>query len=100
MKLKITNLPRFILSVAIVFGLITGISMIINKPTLSHGDNEYEAIYVSSGDTLWSIAENQKQDNLYYEDRDIRYIVDNIKDINELKTSSLKIGQELLIPVF
>lgn len=50
-------------------------------------------ITVKSGDTLWSIADK------YADDREIRDLVQKIKNQNNLKNADLKIGQKLLIPV-
>ena len=74
----------------------------MNKRVILKGnlirETNYKKIYVSSGDTLWNIAQEQKSTNQYFEDKDIRTIVDEIKYTNNLNTSSLNIGQELNIP--
>ena len=38
-------------------------------------------------------------DAFFYKDKDIRYIIDNIKSINNLESSNLYIDQELKIPI-
>ena len=58
----------------------------------------YKTITVNSGDTLWSIAQYEKNENAYYKDSDIRDIVYDIKEINNLNSSSLSINQSLKIP--
>ena len=98
MKIKIVNLRRFICSIVILLGIIVVLSLVLAKPTLSHGDVEYKKIYVSNGDTLWQIASEQSKENPYYENKDINSIIYNIKKINNLQNSNLSIGQELLIP--
>ena len=75
------------------------LSLICAKGTLSHKEVEYTTIYVESGDTLWNIASDLQQDNNYYKNKDIRYIIDNIKKINNLESSNLYIDQELKIPI-
>ena len=100
MKLKIANLPRFLLSIIVLLGVITGIFLFINKPTLSHDDISFETTYVAKGDTLWTIAKREIQDNKYYENKDVRYVVQDLKEVNGLNDSSLSIGQKLLIPAF
>ncbi len=59
---------------------------------------EYTSIYVDYGDTLWNIAERQKQSNEYYKKRDVRDIIADIKRVNNLSSSELQISQELRIP--
>ena len=48
---------------------------------------------------MWEIAEIEQQKNPYYKDKDVRDIIQNIKKVNKLKVSNLKIGQELKIPI-
>lgn len=99
MKIRIVNLPRFILSTLMVLGIIFVLSLIITGNSLSYKELEYRIIYISNGDTLWSIAKDEKNSNKYYDKKDVRYILEDIKQLNNLENSNLKIGQELKIPV-
>ena len=56
------------------------------------------SIEIQPGDTLWSIAKNEANENSYYADKDLRYIIKDLKKINNLDNSDLSIGQKLLIP--
>ena len=96
--MKIVDKRKFIRSLIVIGGVILLISFIFTNKTLSHAETNYKKIYVSSGDTLWNIAQEQKSTNQYFEDKDIRTIIDEIKYTNNLNTSSLNIGQELNIP--
>lgn len=98
MKLKIVNLSKFIRSSVIILGIITCVSLFINNISFSHTEKTYKTIYVSNGDTLWSIAKEEKDSNSYYTNKDVRDIVKNIKGINKISNSNLSIGQKLLIP--
>jgi cell division protein YceG involved in septum cleavage len=61
-----------------------------NQPdTLAEGER---TIVVSSGDTLWEIAAEVRP-----EGEDLRKVVYGIKIRNELRSSSLKAGQTLII---
>lgn len=51
------------------------------------------AYVVQPGDTLWSIAEVA-----YGDDMDTRQAIHSIKALNDLGSSSLSIGQPLLLP--
>ena len=95
--MKIVNKKKFVRSMMILIIVILGIFALVNN-TLSHSDINYKKIYISYGDTLWNIAREQKADNEYFENRDIRSIVDEIKYTNHLTNSELEIGQELTIP--
>lgn len=52
-----------------------------------------EVIVVVSGDTLWSIAKLHAP-----EGSDLREYIHRIRNLNRLNTSSLQIGQKLLLP--
>lgn len=98
MNLKITNKIKFIRSILIILGAIMFISLFISNISFSHGENNYKTIYVSNGDTLWSIAKEEQENNAYYEDKDIREVVNNIKTVNKLNSSDLSSNQKLVIP--
>lgn len=89
--MKLSNILKIIILILIIIFLCNNIS-------LSEKSIEYKKIYTSYGDTLWSIAKEQKENNIYYKDKSLQYIINDIKDINKLKKSSLSTGQELLIP--
>lgn len=100
MKLKIVNMKKFIRSLiiamlSIVFLLFVGLSN-----TYSKGEVRYREQYIYEGDTLWSIAEQELKENKYYENQDIRNIVNEIKNINNIDSGNLKIGQKIQIPTF
>ena len=96
-KNKIQNRAGMLLIIPIL--LLSSTYFIFANKTFSHSEPSYKKLYVSSGDTLWNIAQQQKNTNLYFEDKDIRSIIDEIKYTNNLNTSNLEIGQELNIPI-
>lgn len=96
--MKIVDLKKFIKSVVIILLLIFCFSLIFTKASLSHKEIEYKSVYVQKGDTLWTIAEDLQSTNDYYKNKDIRDIIYNIKEINNLSSSNISINQELLIP--
>lgn len=51
-----------------------------------------EQLTVLPGDTLWSVAKRIAPDN------DPREVVAQIRDINDLRSSELQVGQQLLLP--
>ena len=98
MKLKIINKSKFIISSTILFTIIIFIISAFINTTLSHEEIQYKSISVIYGDTLWSIAKEESKYNNYYYNKDIRYIIDDIKLHNNLKETYLQEGQILLIP--
>ncbi len=96
--MKVVNRKKFIRSLFIILIIILFFFIIISKSSFSYIEKEYKTMYIKSGDTLWSIAA-RLQNNNYYKGRDIRLIIDDIKEINNLNNSNLSVNQELKIPV-
>ena len=97
--MKIVNFKKFIRSIIIMLLVIIGLSLLISKSTYSHGEKQYKTVYVTKGDTIWSIAKSNQESNEYYKGKDIRYIMADLAQINNIEKSNLKINQELLVPV-
>ena len=98
MKIKIVNIKKFISSILLSLGILIALSFIVNNSIFSHVDIKYKTLYVAYGDTLWSIAKEEQKNNEYFEGKDIREIISNLKYINNLETSNLKTGEKLQIP--
>lgn len=96
--MRIVNKKKFIRSTSITIGLIIFLILMLANISFSHTEVNYKEIAISSGDTLWSIAKYEKNNNDYFENRDIRDIVDEIKYLNNLTNSNLNIGDKLSIP--
>lgn len=98
MKIKIVNIKKFIRSILLFLAIILILSLIIVKATLSHEEISYKSIYVSNGDTLWSIAKHEQKNNSYYTKKEIRYIIDDVINKNNLNSNNLLVNQVLKIP--
>ena len=96
--MRIINRKKFIRSVSITICLIIFLIMLFINTSFSHTEIKYKKISVISGDTLWNIAKQERNTNDYFNNKDIRDIVDEIKYLNNLKSSNLNIGDELAIP--
>lgn len=92
--MRIKSKYKFIRGLLIILALV---SLFISKTTLSFNKINYKKISVTRGDTLWKIAKQEQETNEYYKNKDIREIVYNLKELNNLNTSNLNEGQELLI---
>lgn len=57
------------------------------------GQQEMESVVVSSGDTLWEIA-----DRFSPESADLRVVVQDLVELNRLKSKVLRPGQVLQVP--
>ncbi|MGM0420386.1 MAG: cell division suppressor protein YneA [Bacillota bacterium] len=81
-----------------VFAAVLVISLIcifLLVPTTSSGDNTYyREVVVRSGDTLWSIARD-----IYGYDTDIRKVIFEIVEINEMNNTDIKPGDRIEVPI-
>lgn len=91
---------KLLKSILLIMGLTIGLVLIMTGKTLSHQDISYKKVNIVSGDTLWEIAKEEKENNAYYKGKDIRDIVADIKLVNNLKSSSLTVNQVLEIPTY
>lgn len=91
-KLNIKTILLIVLGI-ILINLVTSANN-----SYSNGEIEYKIEYASSGDTLWSIAQRESNNNKYYQDKDVREIIYDLKKINNLLNSDLTEGQEIKIP--
>ena len=97
--MKIVNKKKFIKTMCILLIIILLFIILANK-TYSKVQVKYREETVSHGDTLWGISKNELSNNKYFEDKDIREVVNEIKKLNNLKSSDLSEGQKLIIPIY
>lgn len=97
--MKIVNKIKFIRTISILFTILLAILIFSNK-SYSKIDVEYSEKYIYSGDTLWSIAKYQVENNKYFENKDIREVVMELKTLNNLKDCNLKVGQKISVPTY
>ena len=99
MKLKIVNKKKFIRSIMLLIGFaILMVAGMITTTTYSKTEIGYKEDYILKGDTLWSIAEQEVNQNEYYKDKDIREVMYEIKELNHITNDNLEIGQKIIIP--
>lgn len=96
--MRIVNKKKFIRMVILVIGVIMLLFMCFSNISFSKGEVKTKTIYVSSGDTLWTIAKEEQENNSYYENKDIRDIIYQIKKLNNIQNDSKLIeGQKIII---
>ncbi len=97
--MRIVNKAKFIRSNVILAILISSIVIFATK-AYSNVETKYKEEYVCAGDTLWSIAQEELENNKYFEGKDIRYVVNELKKVNNLANANLNEGDKLKIPSF
>lgn len=98
MKLKIVNKKKFTKSISMVSLFIIAI-LVWSTNIYSKESINYKNEYIITGDTLWSIAQKEAKENIYYKNKDIRDIVRDIKKINHLQDGNIYDGQQIKIPI-
>ncbi|SCG83375.1 hypothetical protein DW1_1807 [Proteiniborus sp. DW1] len=96
-KVRIVNKKRFTIFLTIVFIIFTIIFTGLWKLNLAYSSNDgkYIEMTILSGDTLWEIA---KRNNPY--NKDVRIIVQEIMEMNNMKSASIKAGSVIKIPTY
>ncbi len=98
MRFKITNRRKFnrfifltlMITILSVFAFST-----INNNSVVEGRAEFnESIIVKSGDNIWSIAKDIDSP------RDIREVIYDIKELNNLDSSTIYPGEKLYLPSY
>ncbi|CAM2841408.1 MULTISPECIES: LysM peptidoglycan-binding domain-containing protein [Paenibacillus] len=91
------NVPTWVLKLIIVSLIIlVGCSTVLtvfagNEKDLLPGGK----MAVSQGDTLWSISLDHKPETM-----DTRVYIEAIKKVNQLQSTSIQVGQVLILPQF
>lgn len=97
--MKIVNKKKFVRSMMMLIGLVILIVLgLITTTTYSKTEIGYKEDYVLKGDTLWSIAEQEINQNEYYKNKDIREVMYEIRQLNHITNDNLEIGQKIIIP--
>jgi len=97
--MKIVNKKKFVRSVVIILGLIVLLILVSFNNSYSKTEIKYKEEFIISGDTLWSIAEYEINNNEYFSGKDIRDVIYQIKKVNCIENQNLEIGQKISIPV-
>lgn len=89
--MKIISMPRFVVSMTILFIIVSFFMNMFFTKVFSYEEEKFESVVVCQGETLWSIASNlggNVNENIY-----------NIKKLNSLDGANIFVGQELVVPV-
>ena len=101
MKLKIVNKIKFKRAIAILLAVS---SVLILGGYFNYASSKTEIVYktkfITKGETLWSIAEKELEENSYYKNQDLRKVIYDIQHINNLKNKNIYEGGEILIPTY
>ena len=96
-KYRIASKFRFTMFlVVMILCLMTTIGTLLGFNTVNSASmNQYNQVQVEAGDTLWNIACEYAPDNM-----DVRKVVYDICDVNEIQADQLVAGQKIIVPVY
>lgn len=97
--MKIVNKAKFVRTMSVILILLF-VCVFFSSKTYSNVEIGYKEIFISSGDTLWGIGQDEFINNKYFENKDIREVVNIIKKINNLENTNLVEGQKILVPIY
>ena len=88
-----------VIPIVIITALIWFSYSMINMPSAEerYEDMEHYSVVVRSGDTLWSIAEDNIDE---YSPKDIRKVIYDIKKMNDLDNDFIQPGRLLKFPSY
>lgn len=96
--MKIVNRKKFIRMIILMIGIILATSFYCCNTSFSKEERKIKTIYVSSGDTLWAIAMQEQEHNTYYQNKNIREVIYEIRKLNHLEdNANLLVGQKLIV---
>lgn len=95
-RYRITSPIRFFTFVLVctMIMIFAAFSLFTYNSTAAASCTTYRQVTVDSNDTLWSIAAEYTDDSA-----DIRDAIDEIKEINDISSDDLQVGDSLFVPV-
>lgn len=99
-KIVKVDLVKFLRSIFLLLVIFFIISLFIGKVIYSHGETKKVEFCVSKNETLWEIAEYQQENNDYYKNKNIPFIMNDIMKLNNMELSMVYEGQVLMINTY
>ena len=96
-RYRITSKFRFtVFLVIMILCVMTAVTTLLGFNTVSSASlDQYNLVNVESGDTLWNIACEYGPD-----DMDVRKVVHDICNVNEISADELTAGSKIIVPVY
>lgn len=82
---------RRTLTIFIMIGIV--LCVYFSMGALADNTEKTTTVYVTAGDTLWSICEENLPAN-----EDLRSYIYKVKRLNKMETSNIYVGQEIILP--
>jgi len=95
-KYRVVNKTRFIISMVILTVFFISFFSLMTNTYKAYAikEVEYLEVIVNSGDTVWDIAKEYRN-----EKQDVRELVYIILEVNEIENSMIYKGQKIRIPI-
>ena len=99
-KIKIVNKNKFVKSIVNLILFILIMIWLLSNKTYSNNEGKYKTEYVTKGETLWQIAQEEIKENQYFQNQGVRNVILEIKELNNMDTSDLSEGMQIKIPIY
>ncbi len=96
-KYRVASKFRFTIFMTLfIIIAVSAVGMLLGFNTVSSSSKDiYNQVQIEAGDTLWDIAVEYGPEN-----SDVRKIVREICDLNEITADGLYVGQRIIVPVY
>jgi len=92
-NIKKTSFLKILVNLFIILAVVTFFVYTAGISSGSDNTNEHKMITIESGDTLWRLVKE-----IYGSETNIRKMIYEIREMNDLENAELQPGQELYIP--
>lgn len=96
--MRLKDKRKFITRISVLGAIVLLIIVLFTNKSFSKVEYEKKTIYIAYGDTLWSIAKEEQENNSYYYGKKIQDVVNDIRSLNNLNDSYIYEGQKIEIP--
>lgn len=96
-RFRIKSKFRFTLfAIITILVLVTCFTTALGMNTVSSSSrDQYAQLKIESGDTIWNIAQEYAAP-----DMDVRKVVSDICDLNDITAEQLQAGQHIIVPIY
>ena len=96
-RIRVKSKVRFTIFLVVMILMMTSLISAITGASVasSSSTDQFQCVEIGSGDTIWAVAEKYGP-----EGTDVRKVVYDICEANDMDASELKAGQMILVPVY
>ena len=96
-RYRIKSRTRFTIFIIVMMLITISIIGYVTGMNTAHGETmeQYATVEIASGDTLWTIAAEYAP-----EGTDLRQFIYEIRELNDMESSNIMVGQVIRVPMY